>query len=439
MGIKLVLLCLAFFCSEAAFAEGMHRQFSVAQTAETDAINGQIDWPGGELALWRGPIVVFVSASGAYDRNGWLVRALETVWAERMPLRELSTALVAQGVAVVRFDSPGVLSPNLKCQQTVLKSGFSKATLERRCVNVPVYANLTVERYQRSIENVLLHIEDMVPAVRGKLVLFGFSGGLMHAAAIADRERVHISGLISIGSPAQRFEALTRWQAVERMLEILPEFDINADSIITNPEIRKRYKEGIGGVMTLETWLSPYGRWDAANMHEFKARLENNYAILMQQTDTGSAAGKLSWKRQANGVMAPDINDAFWNMHFHSQITPVAVIQRLAIPSLFLWGGLDTQVGTSHEAELIRQVCAAGVPVQHLQFVLFEGRHHLLSRRVDFDWMEKAFMPVVADEVQTFLKQIGTPDLLPRPKNTSAAESYACRAKISIKDEVAER
>jgi len=416
----------------------MHRQFSVAQTSETDAINGQIDWPGGELSPWRGPVVVFVSAGGAHDRNGWLVRAPETVWAKRMPLRELSAALVAQGIAVVRFDSPGVLPPDLKCQQTVLKSGLSKATLARRCVNVHVYANLTVERYQRSIENVLLHVEDMMPAVRGRLMLFGFSEGLMHAAAIADRERVHLGGLLSIGSPAQRFEALTRWQAVERMLEILPQFDINADSIITNAEIRKRYKDGVGKVMGLNGWLSPYGQWDAANMHEFKDRLETGYSLLMQQTDTGSGPGTLSWKRQANGVMAPDINDAFWNMHFHSQITPVAVIQRLGIPSLFFWGERDTQVGPSHEAEVIRRACGAGVPGLRLQFVRFEGRHHLLSKRVDFDWMEESFMPVVAGEVRAFLVR-DDDSRLALPSQADPAESFACRTTVSTKDAVAER
>jgi pimeloyl-ACP methyl ester carboxylesterase len=437
MNIKLALLCV-FFCSECAFAKDVPRQFLVAQTAETEAISGQVDWPDGDLALWRGPVVVFVSAGGANDRNGWLVRALETVWAERAPLRELSAALVASGVAVVRFDNPGVRPPNLKCQEAALKPGFTKAILERRCVDVQVLANVSVERYQLSIENVLLHIEDMVPAARGRLILLGFSEGLMHAAAIADRERVRLGGLMSIGSPAQRFEAATRWQAVERILEILPEFDINADSIVTNPEIRKRYKEGLGNVMGLNGWLSPYGQWDAANQHEFKARLEESYAVLMQRTDTGTAAGKLSWKRQTNGVMAPDTNDGFWNMHFHSQISPLAVMRRLSIPGLFLWGERDLQVGVSHEAEMLRQACEAGVPGLHLQFVRFDGRHHLLSTRLDFDWMEKNFMSEVADEVQVFLKRGGNPNFV-RQMNPGVASTYRCQTQMSIKSEVAAR
>jgi pimeloyl-ACP methyl ester carboxylesterase len=427
---RLILLCLLFVFSQASCAEGQrHQQFSVAGTAESEAINGQIDWPGGELAQWEGPVVVFISAGSPHDRNGWLVQAMETVWGGRMPLQELSAALVASGVAVVRFDNPGVRPPQFKCRETVLKAGLTKTALESRCMDTQVLANLTVERYQHSIENVLLHAEELIPAARDRLMLMGFSEGLMHAAAIADRKRIRAGGLISIGSPARPFYAATRWQAVERLLEIFPEFDINGDSIITNPEIRKRFKDGVGQVMGLNGWLSPYGQWDASNRDKFEALLEESYAGLLQRTDTGTAAGAMSWKRQANGVLVPDINDAFWNMHFHSRTAPVEVLQRLSLPGLFLWGGRDLQVSAAHEMEVVTKACEDHA-LPHLQYVRFDGRHHLLSKRRDLDWMEKDFMPVVAGEVKWFLDQIDKPDLVPAP-NLMDTRSYLCKRRTS--------
>ncbi|GJJ03883.1 hypothetical protein RugamoR64_44210 [Duganella rhizosphaerae] len=396
-GFAILLLSLA---STAFAAE--HRQFSVAQTEQTEAINGQIDWPGGKLDRWTGPVVAFVSSGSPNDRDGWLVRAMETIWADRLPLKDLSSALVSEGVAVIRFDNPGVLQPQLKCRETIFKIGLSVDVLRHRCLDARILGGFTVEKYQRSIEAVLMHVQRIMPAARNRLFLFGFSEGLVHAASIADRGFVRLQGLVSIGSPAESMETVTRWQAIDRMVETLPEFDLNGDGIVSNSEIREGYERGIGNVMGLEGWFSKTGYWTAENRDVLKTDLEAVYVQFRRDTDTGTDAGKLEWKPQKNGVLVPDVTDALWHFHFYDQLASAEVMRRLGIPGLFMWGDKDKQVSVTRQVKLIDQLSQQGSSIRYLRF---PGRHHLLSQRRDLDWLEPGFMPVIAKEVRAFLDQ----------------------------------
>lgn len=162
-------------------------EFTIAAETSTDSLQGQIDWPHGSLESWNGPVVLFISAASPSDRDGWQVRALETVWAERLPLKELSATLVKQGIAVIRFDNPGVLPPQKQCRRNIFKNGLTKRILWQRCLDLATVARFAPIRYWETIEHMLPRLQELVPAMRNQLFLFGFSEGLMHAAAIADR------------------------------------------------------------------------------------------------------------------------------------------------------------------------------------------------------------------------------------------------------------
>jgi len=402
----LVWLTMFLYAQISVGVEMQHRQFSVLETTRTETINGQIDWPGGKLERWTGPVLVFISAGAPNDRNGWQLLARETIWADRSPLKELSMALVTEGVAVVRFDNPGVRVPELKCRESIFKHGVTEEIVRRQCLDSRILADFTVEKYQRSIEAMLFYIEDVIPATHGKLVLFGFSEGLMHAASIAERRRIKLGGLVSIGSPAERFESLTHWQTIGRMLELLPSFDANADGVVSNDEVRKGYRKGKGNVMGLDGWLSPHGYWDRQNEGEFKLRLDQAYDAFRRDTDTGVGPGKLEWIRQANGVLVPNINDALWNMHFYGQISPAEVMQELRLPGLFLWGEGDSQISVPRQVALVHKAIKDGADIRYFRF---PSRHHLLSKRKDMDWLETQFMPVIARTVLDFLNQASCP------------------------------
>lgn len=423
-GFAILLLSL----TSTAFA-AEHRQFSVAQTERTEAITGQIDWPGGKLDRWHGPVVAFVSSGNPNDRDGWLVRAMETVWADRLPLKELSNALVSEGVAVIRFDNPGVLRPQLKCRETILKAGLSADVVRHRCLDARILAGFTVEKYQRSIEAVLMHVQRVMPAARDRLVLFGFSEGLVHAASIADRGFVRLRGLVSIGSPAEPLESLTRWQAVDRMMETLSEFDLNADGIVSNSEIQEGYGRGIGNVMGIEGWFSKTGYWNAENRDVLKAELEAVYAVFRRETDTGTEAGKLEWTSQKNGVLIPDMTDALWHLHFYGQVASAEVMHRLGIPGLFMWGGKDKQVSVPRQVKLVDELNQQGGSIRYLRF---PDRHHLLSLRRDLDWVEPGFMPVIAKEVRTFLEHCLSTNTGTQPQVPKVSDTHSERKNVDL-------
>lgn len=376
------------------------RQFSVAAGASTEPLHGQIDWPSGALESWDGPVVLFLSAAGPHDRDGWLVRAMETVWANRLPLRELSAALVKEGVAVIRFDNPGVLPPQKRCRESVLKRGITERTLRHRCMDIEMVGRFTPERYWESIEHMLPQVQNLMPAGRDNLFFFGFSEGLMHAAVLADRGNVKPRGLISLGSPAEKLESISHWQASGRITENLDLFDANADNVVTNEEIKQGHKTGLNNFMSVDGWLSGSGAWTPRNRYLLAKRSELHYEEIMEYFRDVSGAGGLRWMLQANGVRVPDTTDASVRFYFYGRTSPAEVMQRLRLPGLFIWGDRDRQVAVDRQVMLADRTKREGADLVYLRF---PERHHLLSKHKDFDWLEKAFMPVIAKEVSAFL------------------------------------
>lgn len=376
------------------------REFSVVATESTDSLNGQIDWPSGALESWDGPVVLFVSAAGTSDRDGWSVRTLETVWLHRVPLRDLSAALVKQGVAVIRFDNPGVLPPHKRCRENVLKHGISEKILLQRCLDPKVLGLATPDRYWESIEQLTFQVQRLFPAVRDKLFLFGFSEGLMHAAALTDRGHIKPRGLIGLGSPAEKFESTAHWQAIERVTENLDLFDANSDGVITNEEIKQGHVAGLNNFMSIDGWLSISGQWNLRNRPLLEKSMELYYEKIMDYYHDVYGPGGLQWMRQANGVKVPDVTEAARRFYFYGQTSPAYVMQQQKLPGLFIWGDKDTQVNVNRQAVLVDKAKSEGADIVYLRF---PGRHHLLSKRKDFDWLEKEFTPVVAKEVSAFL------------------------------------
>lgn len=400
---KLIVFSLTVVLSFSTFSVFGQQslEFTIAAETSTDSLQGQIDWPSGRLEGWNGPVVLFISAASPSDRDGWQVRALETVWAERSPLKELSAALVKQGVAVIRFDNPGVLPPQKQCRQSIGKKGLTERILWQRCMDLATIAGFTPIRYWKTIEHMLPRLQNLIPAIRNHLFLFGFSEGLMHAAAIADRGEVRPQGFISLGSPAENLESAARWQATDRITEALAEFDANADGVVTNEEIKKGYKNGINNFMNLEGWLSASGAWDSANRGLLAKDMALSYEQILRDYRDVSGAGTLYWVAQANGVKVPDMTDALLHFYFYGQTSPAEVMQRLKIPGLFMWGDRDRQVGVDRQVKLIDKTNREGGDLVYLRF---PGRHHLLSKRKDFDWLEKEFMPEVAEKVGAFVR-----------------------------------
>ena len=356
---RAILFCLAISLIGWTFSVSAQqsRQFSAAPSTSIEPLRGQIDWPSGALENWDGPVVLFLSAAVPSDRDGWMVRAMETVWGDRLPLKELSAALVKEGVAVIRFDNPGVLPPQKRCRQNVLKRGITERTLRNRCMDVEVVGRFTPERYWEAIEHMLPEVQNLMPAGRDKLFLFGFSEGLMHAAVLADRGHVKPRGFISLGSPAEKMETIAHWQANGRITENLDKFDANADSVVTYEEIMEYFRDVSG-------------------------------------------AGGLRWMLQANGMRVPDATDATMQFYFYGQTSPAEVMQRRRIPGLFIWGDKDRQVCVDRQVVLADRANSEGADLVYLRF---PDRYHLLSKRKDFDWLEKGFMPVIAKEVSAFL------------------------------------
>lgn len=153
--------------------------------------------------------------------------------------------------------------------------------------------------------------------------------------------------------------------------------------------------------MNLEGWLSASGAWDSGNRGLLAKDMALSYEQILRDYRDVSGAGTLYWVAQANGVKVPDMTDAIWHFYFYGQTSPAEVMQRLKIPGLFMWGDRDRQVAIDRQVRLLDKINREG---GNLVYLRFPGRHHLLSKRKDFDWLEKEFMPEIAGKVAAFVR-----------------------------------
>jgi pimeloyl-ACP methyl ester carboxylesterase len=398
-----VVLCMQMLSLD-AYAQ-RSRTFLVSKTKISDQINGQIDWPDGSLEKWNGPVIVLISSGNPYDRDGWGVRTLETVWFDRSPLKTFSDALVKKGMAVVRFDNPGVSPPQSKCRQTIINEGLSDRIIKERCLDVKVLENLTVERYVNSIEAVISHAQTLTKAAKHRLVLFGFSEGLWHAVTIAERHRFIPRAVLSIGGAVEQPKTLSLWQGTQRIVDTIPQFDTNGDGIVTNEEIQDGYKKGVGRFATkVESWLSQKGQWVTDDMPDLLKNFENQYAQMVEEISHNPQEQKrLHWAKQENGVMVPDITNSFWRLHVLGDLSAIDVLSKKKIPGFFMWGEHDTQVRVAHQKKLVQEAKESGALFEEMSF---PTRFHLLSTERDLDWFEPEFSLRVAELVHVFLNKI---------------------------------
>lgn len=400
--ISCMLLFTVFF-SSFLFAKDLMdfriKEFSVEASNNSDSMNAQIEWPFGEYKDWNGPVVVFISSTNPMNRDGWGVRSLETVWAERSPLKDLALALLEKRQMVVRFDNPGVLDPSKQCREKIRAEGLTDAILFERCFDLNVLQNQTPERYIKNLEEVLARIEKLVPASKKQLVLIGFSEGLSHVIEIVKHGRFRPKKVISIGSPAQSLKESTRWQAIDRIVELMEKFDLNHDGVITSEEMQAAHAIGVGSfVGNIKGLLPPNGKWNKSELWKVRNIMEGEFKDILKKI--ANEQDSLQWNEGANGVLVPDITTAAINAHFTSEVDPVKVLSQYKIPGLWLWGALDQQINTSKQQQWIMDNRRHR---DKFEYITIHGRHHLLSLKEDKDWFEIDYAKEVANFIVPFL------------------------------------
>jgi hypothetical protein len=385
-------------------AFGQHREeFSLPANGIADATTGVIEWPAGPLGQWNGPVVVLIPPAGPYTRDGWQAPAFPGQTRHYAPFADLSAALRNVGIAVVRFEHPAARVPQRQCRETLQRGDINEFTLRTKCIDYRLIAKLTVARYRAALANLLAHVQRRIPQSRRNMTLFGFSEGLVHSAAIVESTGIPVAALVSVGSPAEKVSDAARWQIEERALEWLPRFDLDADGIVTNDEIRRGYQQGIGNIMSLRLWISPDGQWDQHNLDQLKSRLEFTYAEILGEFGDDKELGRLHWRFINDQVGAPYATDSFLYHILQDSLSTVDVMERHGLPGLYLWGDADTQVSIKRQLPLIAESNARGA---NIQFQRYPGRLHLLSNDPDEVWFEPEFAATIAHRVRQFLDGI---------------------------------
>lgn len=396
----LAIVFLSMNCAAPALAQ-KNTLFSLPVTSATYAINGQVDWAGANLADWSGPIVVLINPGEPINRDGWQLKDLDSAFNERSVLEELSQVFVQEGMAVVRFDNPGVATPQEMCRQVVSTQAFDEEKMQQYCVNTDIYASLAGPKLVASIERVLNHVQNLAPKSK-QLALLGIREGIVHAAAIAERQNIKISALIALGASGESPKATMRWRIVERPIGILPLFDANHDQVVTNDEIEKGYQAGIGNFIAIDDWLSSDGKWTPQTHPEFERYFEEWYAGALERFIQSEDEDGIGGNRAVHGVFIPSIAARINKQYFLDALSPLDVMQEKAIPALFFWGEKGDEINLVRQQELISAKTNAGA---FIWSEIFPRRYALLSARSNNDWPEKPFMRRLAVGSRDFLAQ----------------------------------
>jgi pimeloyl-ACP methyl ester carboxylesterase len=276
---------------------------------------GQFDYPAAGTPPF--PAVLFLQGSGPVDRDETLIEPDGTV---SKPFLQLSQALIARGIAVLRYDKRGVCPPSRPCDP-VASAAQSK----------PILTEDAALAYARMIANPRIDAD--------RTAVLGHSEGTWLAPALAQRFP-DIRALVLIGTGLGPMHVLSYSQVT---LPLLGAALYDAD--------------GDGALVAEEVAFT-----DPAAIARFQERIRDQGRIFLLQYEGGENPRPigLNPRIDANGDgkidLLTELRPVYETM-FANIAAPLPIIERYADPAVLpivsatLGHGFDTRLYASYQDE----------------------------------------------------------------------------------------
>jgi len=338
--------------------------FSIVTADGTARLNGQIDWPEGDAKA----VVIMVAGTGLFDRH---VLFGNSGTDGDFLFRVLSEALVAKGVATLRFDMRGV-SGNERSVAGGLQA----------FVDTKVRAAVTPETIQSDLKQIFDFAVAHDRLTADQVIAFGHSEGCIHLGRLLSAGKIRPRGFLLMGLSAESPKSLIRWQLTERMLRLIMARDAEGDGTVTNQQID-------AGGLFLDTiapkiYHSPTGSWTEEPLRQFLVRGYDAYAAEVIATPDDQPHGYLASKR-------------WWKMYYVDDRPVIDDFADFEGPIVVHNGELDSQTPADRQFELVRARMDgfASKP----QLIVHKRKGHSLGSR---------FLrgPMAADSIQLLVKDV---------------------------------
>jgi pimeloyl-ACP methyl ester carboxylesterase len=359
--------------------------FSRPTADKLTVINGQIDFPAGAAPDAKVPAVVLIAGSGLFDRH-------MLIGVSGQPgdfvFDDLSVALTAKGLAVVRFDYRGVTcntrDPRIAGEKDISRQ---QALIGELCVDQALRSTVTPETNLEDFAAVVAHARAHPRIDAARIGLMGVSEGALYIGRLLSRDPTLARAAILIGAPLESPMAIMQWQSTERIDTSLRAMMSNAAQL-TADEIRAKHASSRLQPFPLTALLPKSGDvWTAAQLDQLKEVREKAFAaaraasLLNADTDPypGSGVTRASYR--------------WWNM-FHRDDTPIINHFATFKGSLTIAvGEKDSQVDVVRQKAALAKSAVAGA--SNLTWMTYPGRGHTLGEHALLAPMD----PAIRDEL----------------------------------------
>ena len=337
-------------------------------------LKGQVDLPTCENTSQYAAVLI-VNSGWFMERDGFMGNS----GTERdLVYRELAKDLVAEGIAVIRYDNRGVRCNEMTmsaCPDCRSELEITKYYLQA-CIDADVRLSVTVQTQMDDVEDLWDFCTNHSQIDAKRTLVLAHSEGCLNTARLIGAERICPRAAIFVCTASESPAGLVRWQCVDRYVEHLMRWDDDGDGRVTEADVDKQYPHDhlFPTVGITREFLEPSkGGWTGETIQNlFERYYEEIKAAALAKPDDAPYPDPVPEFR----MVAASNN--WWKQWFEDTTPMIDHLARYRGYASFHIGGIDSQSPGKREFAFAEQRIQSGTFVRPPRLVFHGNRGHAL-------------------------------------------------------------
>jgi hypothetical protein len=290
----------------------------------------------------------------------------------------LAKAIVASGIAVVRYDNRGVRCNEMTMPPYPEGSGELEVTRHylHACVDPDVRQTVTVRTQMDDVEDVWTYTINHPRVEPTRALIWAHSEGGLNVARLIGARRICPRGVIFVGTITESPAGIFRWQSLDRYVEHVMGWDADGDGRVTEEDVERQFPNdqlfaAVG--ISREVVTPPNECWTLETLRD---RFVRNFDEL-----------KVAAFDKADDAPYPDPWPDFrmvaascnwWKQWFEDTTPMIDHLARYPGPASFHIGEIDSQSPGPRQLAFAESRIKAGIFARPPRLVFHKGRGHSL-------------------------------------------------------------
>lgn len=350
------------------------QHFQISTRDGRTRLTGQIDLPTSDAAA-RYPAVLIVPGGWFMDRDGYMGGS----GTERdLIYRDLAKAIVATGLAVVRYDNRGV-----RCNEMTMPPcpiGSSELDVTKHylsaCVDADVRQTVTVQTQMDDVEDVWSFTVNHPHIDPTRALIWAHSEGCGNTARLIGARRICPSGVIFACTATESPTGLLRWQTVDRYAEHVMSWDSDGDGRVIEADVEREFRTDalFAAVGLKREVMTPPG--DGWTLESVRTRFAAEYEVM-------KAAALARPDDAPYPDPAPDLrlvaaSNNWWKQWFEDKTPTIDHLAGYQGRASFHFGEIDSQSPARRQVAVAESRIKAGIFARPPRLVFHKGCGHSL-------------------------------------------------------------